>query len=349
MSSSNTTTAHCLSDLEIANLIAGQLQGEARERALRHLAECEDCYEVFAEAQAFLAEEEVDDPPEDSLEPTPGEAPDSPTRRLLFFPSRGAVPAWVLRTVAAGVLVGVGLAWLLPALLRPPTLDVASWSRLGDLPPLASKVQSLTPLPTRDVTRGIGEAASQTAADFRFGAEWAHLEAALHASANDDARATASRLQERVHRRIEREELTANLGRDLELLLQEVASPSSSLVSPSLRPLTRRLSDEMAVLGYEFDLGRFAEAGRLAAEAGDAEWFRPDGEAARYLREMQALAEERRAAPSVELATEARQGLEAIARAWPVAAGTGDERFREVAQAFEKLILAYDAQALNRA
>jgi len=316
------STPPCLNDLEMADLIAGRLEGEYRDRALRHLADCEDCFELYAEAQALHAELDSE-----LLEGEVAIEPSAPIAQPLPFRPKAATPKW-LPSVAAGLAVGIALAWLLPS---HSDQSSESWATLGELPRLAPSVQSLTPIPS-DVDRGPGSGRSQTAEDFRFGAEWAHLEAALSAGEVEESRETAKQLQPTV-RQLKGNELPEDLDlpRDLETLLKLLAEPNEEPAPTNALTLTPRLSKAMSKLGYEFDLGRFAEAGRLAAEVGQWLFFEPQGEAARYLREMQ----------KQPVSAEAAQGLEGIAKAWPPKASAAAEPYPEAAQAFEDLILGY--------
>lgn len=80
------TQTSCLDDETLAALIDGRLKGSARQAVVEHLAACEQCYEVMAEAlhlrQALADEEGLEDRPRLALVPDPG----GPERAVLEEP-----------------------------------------------------------------------------------------------------------------------------------------------------------------------------------------------------------------------------------------------------------------------
>ena len=337
MSQTDLNTTPCLSDLEIADLVADLLDGEARDSALRHVAQCEDCYEIYADAQACLEDlDEQDEAPQvsedSSSEPAvvlpfsaPGENSDSQQATSQKTVSRKTWTAWAPAAIAASLLVGIGLATMLPDGSRQGS--VAEWASFGGLPSFEAQMSQL---PSASVVRGIGSA-SRIAGDFRLGAAWAHLGAALNAHVEPEE-GTIKEMHELIQERVESGDLSEELGRELEVVLDFDGAADGAIAK--YREVTPRLSEEMATLGYELDLGRFTETGRLAALTGAYEWFEPKGEAALYLQEIQDL----------ETTPETEQNLDAIQSVWPT--GELDEKsFGEVAEAFTDLILAYDAEA----
>lgn len=328
--------SNCLNELEMADLIGGRLSEEARARAWRHLAECELCHEVYLEAQALLADMETSPAGrDDEIAPFPQAQPDEtsgpPIPKPLPFRPRKQFGYW-LPAIAAGLIVGIGLAVWKPA----ETSTAASWARLGELSIPNARDRSAPP--THEVDRGPGRESSSIAADFRLGVEWAHLGAVWLAGDRNGLRATAIRLQE-----LKNEGLPADVSDQLDSLLQDLSRPDTQPNTHTLSQatlLTPLLAESMTPLGYEFDLGRFAETGRLAAEANHFEFFLPNGPARSYLDEMLRLADERMPV-SQRLAPEARRGLEEIAAAWPASADPLS--FEKAAQAFTSLILSYEA------
>lgn len=324
----------CLGDLEIADLIAGRLEGEERARAMRHLAECEACYEVYAEAQVLLTVES-----ENAALPASSPAAEPALAKPLPFRPRTKVPRW-MPAIAAGLTAGIALAWLVPGRGSGPASPAVEWPRLGLLPAPAAGAGPATPIPG-DSLRGAATSRRNTAADFFLGVQWAHLEEAWNRRQASEVRATAATLREGLDGGLS-ESLRRDLGRRLQILagMAEDGFADAGLAGPG--ELTPRLSQEMSRLGYEFDLGRFAEAGRLAAEVGSRDFFEPQGEAARYLGALQALAA--RGEPAADaVAPVATSGLRRIAERWPREPDAGPEDFHLMAEAFAELILAYGA------
>jgi hypothetical protein len=100
----NTSTGTCPSLEEIAAFLQGRLGEERRARVETHLANCADCYEVFAEAALFqkMEEEEVSEPERPERAPAP---------RVIPFPER-RLRSWRVPASIAAVLA-IGLATVL--------------------------------------------------------------------------------------------------------------------------------------------------------------------------------------------------------------------------------------------
>jgi Putative zinc-finger len=102
MAASETPTAlaTCPTDEDLAAYLDGMLAKPERARITAHLADCESCYEIFAGAAHFMQES----------------APAETAGRIVPFPSHkdgggGALKRWGIPAAAAAVLaVGVGLA-----------------------------------------------------------------------------------------------------------------------------------------------------------------------------------------------------------------------------------------------
>lgn len=338
-----TPLSPCLSDLEIADLIAGRLQGEDHARAMRHVTECESCYEIYAEAQALLAAdpgEQDGDHGEPGAGPAPADAPETLEVGLpepLPFRPQAKKIRW-FPAIAAGLIAGIALALFLPVRNPAPPRVATPWPALGPLPAAAAGSGPISPSPG-DQVRGPDKTSSGTAADFLLGVDWAHLEEACQ---RGDAAAVAS-----TARNIETSlaaygggELSKALRGELVLLLENLQSAPADAPAPS-PDLSSRLSRELREWGYEFDLGRFAEAGRLAALAGRRDFFAPGSTPAQYLRDLQEWDGTTRG-DSQPLAAIASDGVRAIAASWPADPVPAGEPMPRVAEAFASLIHAYD-------
>ncbi len=91
---------------ELAAFLDGKLPEKDRARAVEHLADCEECYEIFAGAARFQEDSKVDEPEGDSVVPFP-----SPIRR------------WLPLAAAALLAVAVGVP-VYRAFMAPPDMAV---------------------------------------------------------------------------------------------------------------------------------------------------------------------------------------------------------------------------------
>jgi hypothetical protein len=97
----NTSTGACPSLEEIAAFLQGRLSEERRARVESHIADCPDCYEVFAEAALFQKMEE-----EEGSEPVR-----APASQVIPFPERRLrswkAPASIAAVFAVGLATGL--------------------------------------------------------------------------------------------------------------------------------------------------------------------------------------------------------------------------------------------------
>jgi tetratricopeptide (TPR) repeat protein len=146
--------AFCEAEPETLRYYAGELEGEAHERAERHVVECDTCRETIAMLARATAE---DLSPEDARLRDEVAARTADAARRLFEAERQGprVPAWVY-AVAASVLIAVGVWFAIP---RPdPDVELAM-TTLRDATrerrPAELQVTGLDYAPYREV-RGAG-------------------------------------------------------------------------------------------------------------------------------------------------------------------------------------------------
>ena len=115
----------CLDLEDLAAFADGRLSGAEREQAVKHLADCERCYDIFGDV-VHLQEEQaqsqaVDDPESDQL----ATVVEHPSARRWLWPSIGALSA-------AAVVLLVATPLLRDHVLAPPPQgwDEHSWSEL---------------------------------------------------------------------------------------------------------------------------------------------------------------------------------------------------------------------------
>lgn len=104
------TSSNCPVPETLAAFADGRLKGEERLRVIRHLNECEDCYELVVEAARYCEEIE-----EEVGVSGPGSAWPGATARAVGLAALSA---------AAVLVVGLALGWF-DAFLAPPTIDTA--------------------------------------------------------------------------------------------------------------------------------------------------------------------------------------------------------------------------------
>jgi hypothetical protein len=248
---------------ELAAFIDGRLSRTERTHIADHVTACADCYEVFAEAVHILDEEE-----------SPEEAEVPPSAEIILHPRAHwgrwvAAPAALAAAAALALVLGFpglreGLGWSAPsAATLAARLDVH-----GDRG-LRLEKDWETNRGWR-VFRGAGEAvelAPQTQATFRVGALAMDLLTVLRLQDRDNAAETALDLQSSLAKILFTEGQQEAFGQLAERLKDQ---------KQDLAPLTREAAKEEAELARELDspdgayaLGRWAEAGRLAAAGGD--------------------------------------------------------------------------------
>jgi hypothetical protein len=238
---------------DLAALAAGQLPASRRRELLAHLDRCPECYEVFTDTVAFLEQEEA------AAEPAP----------VVRFPERGeSWSAW--RAVAAVLVLAVGagvLLWLTGGGRGESPLMLASVEVLSPL----HQVGALAAAAERPWygAEALGFGGTETSRRVvRLGAALVDTGAALAAAEAGDSAAISRAVGA----------LDGLLPGDQETW----AAPRRAFVrfrrAPSSNTLTRLEGEVEEVLSRDeapyLAFGRWVEAGRLAAEVGEAALFR---------------------------------------------------------------------------
>jgi hypothetical protein len=303
---------HWPSDEELAAYIDGTLGKAESRRITEHLADCEECYAVYAETLQFQLESEPEE--EEKVVPFPKER---------WQPH----PAWLAAAAAALLLVVLG-GWHVfqRALFGPaPKLVVA------DLAPPAQGRPVAGLLWEHRVFRGLGEGETEfERQSFQTGALLVDFR--LSAQAGDIKNASETwhsigRVVGDVYRK------------DGDRILKQAnqISDASSLqrVAAVADETEKELGDLLLIPEY-LDFGKWTEAGRVAALTGDASFFQ-----SRKNRRFLAYALRNR---EIEPSPEVRRELEAITRIWD----QGKLRSAELAllaQHFQKILDQYDFTA----
>lgn len=133
---------------EIAALLDGRLEGVERGHLVAHLADCEDCYEIFAETARFLGEEATAGtaPEEPAVETeTPARPADGPGTGRVLRPDSDRWRRTALVTAAVAAAAAIALVVWSPA---------ASFFGFGDYPPTVAELAGA--LSTESAARAVG-------------------------------------------------------------------------------------------------------------------------------------------------------------------------------------------------
>jgi len=238
LSSRSGATAH-LDVEELATLLEGNLSAERTARLRQHIAECEDCHELFVISAEAVEEMEE---PEAGL---PAAEPAAPQYRRLVPLAFAAVAALA---VFAGFLVYRQLA------------PSAGFALAQVIAPLQNEDAQVIG-PRSPVHRGSGEGIDQQRLAFGLGVESVHLA-----------------LQQRAGDRVAAGETLAKLKKLWSRLdgMEGDFSPFDAGLDKALERLEearRRNAQEFFFDQFYFDLGLWTEAGRLAAASGRDEYF----------------------------------------------------------------------------
>lgn len=246
---------------ELAALIDGRCRAAEAARIRAHLASCAECYEVFSETLHLQEELREDEKPAWGLDPFPFE-----TRPKVW-------PRWAALAVAAALVLGAGTGlWLF---LNPtPDLSVVALAE-----PLTEKAPALTKSAWNEVKRGSGDGEKIATEELavRAGVAVLNLQVAL-VSNNKEAADSAvaqvcnvlgiSRDQNQPDGALKSSQLdypdpgTVPFYGNLRGRFAQNAPATLAAEAAKQAETLRQALEE----NY-FDLGKWAEAGRLAAIA----------------------------------------------------------------------------------
>lgn len=267
-------------------------------RVAAHLADCQDCYAVYAESLHFLLEAGLE---------VGGE--NAEAAAVLAFPQRPPKTdrrPWLQigYPIAALLLVGMGTGYLY-FLRTPPALKTEFVAKPipSDRPEIFNENVGLWTGPRY---RGEGEVeANLDEAAFRTGVQLVNLQVSLRAGNTEEAQNAIATILGLLDAGI----LTQDLEKKYEDLTASLENrpPSSSLPKASqLAQETRDIFDPGSL-----DFGQWVEAGRLAAATGNPGFFL-QGETRSFLRRL--LWRDKLGLGEVQLDEPTRQSLEEVSR-----------------------------------
>jgi Putative zinc-finger len=292
----NTSTGACPSLEEIGAFLQGRLSEERRARVESHIADCPDCYEVFAEAALFQKMEE-----EEASEPLP-----APASQVIPFPERRFRSWKVPASIAAVLVIGLATGLLYQWYTRMPEMVSA---------------QLVSP------------AVVEKAGEDRFWEQWSSRGHGSDSGSVSNVPALllgAHLVDLGVHlARNDKERALDDLAR-ISGTIQELGSVPGELVTSYLklqaeiadqkqpRDFVRQAADAEAGLTREFPVekspylafGKWTEAGRLSALAGSPDFFVAP-ESRKFLRALLGKEREKLDKPVVKALDEIQQTLDA--------------------------------------
>lgn len=265
------TTISCPDLEELAAFADGRLSGAARDAVVEHLADCEDCYEVYAETlrvREDLGPRAVplaDDPPLT----IPADAPVVVHPRS-FRPPRWAVPVAAL--AAAAALAVVVLPWWLGT--RTPVVPV------GDLAVLVSdsSLGDVDGWYEHDWPRMRGQGPVLGTSDidsakraFRLGVHTVDLEAATRL----DDEASAARQAQQLETLVDEDDFLRFFSPQYQDLKNRVrgGADQHELLTTESRLEVLLTQDADPLFSFYYSFGKWTETARLAALTGHAEYF----------------------------------------------------------------------------
>lgn len=256
------------SDADLAAYIDGALGKAEAERVAAHLADCEDCYFVYSETLQFQLESE----------------PAHPGGKVVPFPpkDRPRAPWWVAAAAAAVLAVGVGVWYAYQAaLLDPPQLTVAEIA--PDLP--ERPIQDI--LWDYNRYRGEGDGETELARQsFQIGALLVDFHLSARAGDRQEASDVWRTIGDVVGDTGYMKELSDRIFSEANRIDPE-HNPADALrslqaVAAQLPRTERELRDDSPFFPEYIDLGKWTEAGRIAAKTEDSKFFE-DGQNRRFL------------------------------------------------------------------
>lgn len=263
----------------LAAFIDRRLPDAERGRLAEHLSECPDCYEIFVDTVRVLEEEPdgVGEGADPVVDRESGQAPIRPPVRPGPWARvvRTALPLAAVLIVAVGVWLvvqpgggaddgapGAGLpeAGALVAELRMDAVTDEVFESRGWPVTRGGASPGNGPVPTRAVDRDVA---------FRLGALTVDLATALNGRRTELAIRLTHQIEDLLAEEVDLSEPLVRSYRDLRGSLEagETSSSAAGRAAEAASLVEERVGAAV------FRLGAWAEAGRLAAQGGDARFF----------------------------------------------------------------------------
>lgn len=315
--------APCLTDEALAAYIDGGLGPGESQQVAEHLADCEDCFDLYSETARFLVDSSPASPEEVAREAALA------GKGVVRFPSlaerRRQVVQWV--AIAALLLLGVGGGGWFQFLAAPPALTTIA----DKVPNQAALIPQLKRGPTY---RGEnpGEEGISSEASFRMGVQVINLSITLRAGEGKEAEDVVAR----IHGILKDQSFTDDLRKRY---LGITSAIESQKTPQSLLPVAAKLAQESREVfdTTSLDLGQWVAGGRLATLAKDPAFFR-QGDNRKFLRRL--LWRDKLGWNEMKLDLPTRAALEQISDALP----SGDPQpsdYAKLRPLFDKILEIY--------
>lgn len=244
----------CLDLEDLAAFADRRLSGAERQRAVEHLADCERCYEIYAEVVSFQEDDAEERLADESAERR-AEVVAHPRARRWLWPATGALAAAALAVLVVAPLVRQDVP-------TPP----AGWDTDREWPTFRSA--------------GPGPVSQQGAA-FQLGVLGVDLEVALAAGRAKQASSLSDQLVARLE--------SVEGAEPLQVLYEQISQRLSDENPAGLirdAEAARGLLEDFVEPSAHYALGRWAEEARAAALVGERR-FLTGGATRRFLRELE--------------------------------------------------------------
>ena len=323
---------------DLAAYIDGMLPPDERARVAEHLDSCPQCYEVFAETVRLQAEEPAAVDPPSGVTPAP--LPFRDTERRLPPPPRPRGWSGAMRplaSLAAAALVGMVGFGLYRAFVAAPEISTPALAESlgGNLPNLAKLVED------PNVMRGGNQQPGPfPAQSFLLGA----LDVDLYLSLQQNEHKSTSELCRRIASLLKQ----LALDEDAKDFWDCRKSPDTAPLPPDVRD---RMDKALALLDevvspFYLDLGRFTEAGRIAALERRQEFF--ESRSNRRVLELLLTNPDRLAGEDDEeivLEPDVKTHLQEVQSLW--SANRGDAELKQIATSLGSIVKFYGDQSLD--
>lgn len=317
----NISTETCPPLEDLAAFLEGKLLGEERAHIVAHLADCESCYAVFADAARFQLEEE-------QVSAAPAAPAEAPAPVVPFPQKKRSSPRASLAAIAALLLIGLAI----PIYRSQTEMPIMVSTELLK-PELLDRVEPEDRFWDEGDMRGENESAAYSAAEFLVGVHLVDLRLALARNDRESTNALS-----RIYRHLkafpfkppERDFYERSIGD-----LDSGRVQPKDLLEKAIRAEVSLTEASSPYLSF----GKWTEAGRISTLAQDASFFQ-DRKNRRFLRTLLRSAEEQALEKPVVQALEQVQNLVTQPRSSAFAYNAIAAQLRTILQHFE-------AQALS--
>lgn len=304
-------------DLEdLAALLDDMVEEEERQHLLGHLAECQDCYELYAETARFKIDDQIGGENATVAATLPERAP---AGRF-----HGKTPAWAGLAAAAVLVLAAGIP-VYRSFAIPPTFETAELLPTGG----GGGSKAWTEPKMRGPAGGSAVAAERRERAFQLGVQVTNLRAALLAGDREQAAWAAQLLHQLVGQAAFADDLVETY-KALQTDLQKGSSFPDLLVRT--QEAEAQLRETLFDDAFYLDFGKWVEAGYLSAQTQDPQFF-TNPEVRRFARALPWQDDQ-------QVDVEAQKEVESIRKSLGRSDLDGSE-YQEIRARFERILQIY--------